>query len=117
MRIGIDLDGTLYAYPRFFGELIRAMHARGHTWHCTSCHGIDRWHAEDVARLTALGVPVELIDPSLLAPHDHCDLTVKGRACDQVDYVFDDNLELPKFTKTPIIAPLVPNPLYVSPNG
>jgi hypothetical protein len=30
VKIAIDLDGTAWAYPSFFAELMRALQARGH---------------------------------------------------------------------------------------
>ena len=103
MIIGVDLDGTVYAYPAFFAEMIRAMTARGHKIVCVSCHGIDRWNARDIAELAAVGVPADLIDPSLLAPSDHDDFVVKGKMADRCDVVFDDQgARLREHTKTPV---------------
>jgi hypothetical protein len=38
MRIGLDLDGTVYQYPEFFRDLIESFHAMGHEFFCTSSH-------------------------------------------------------------------------------
>jgi hypothetical protein len=106
MKIGLDLDGTVYAHPAFFAELIRAMAAAGHKFYVISSHGRGEWEPEDVPRLEKLGVPASLIDPSLMHHTRHGELAIKGRAADACDFVFDDDTRLRQFTRTPVFAPL-----------
>lgn len=113
MRIGLDLDGTLYAHPKFFAALIPAMHAAGHEFYCTSAHSRSNWDAAgyqgqppDRERLLALGIPAELIRPDILHQEPHGDLAIKGRACDQCDVVFDDDPDLQHHTKALVMRPM-----------
>lgn len=106
MKIGLDLDGTVYSHPAFFAEMIHAMTARGHTFHVISSHGRGEWEPDDVPRLIAKGVPAELIDPSLMHHARHGELSIKGRAADQCDFVFDDDTRLQSHTRTPVFSPL-----------
>ena len=106
MRIGLDLDGTLYSHPEFFAELIAALSSRGHTFYCISSHARSDWDATDMSRLQAMGVPAQLIDPSLMHPERHGELSIKGRAADKCDLVFDDDVRLQSHTRTPVFAPL-----------
>ncbi len=106
MRIGLDLDGTVYANPEFFGELVAALSARGHRFFCISSHGKDEWLAHDVSRLQELGISPALISPELLQSTTHGHLHLKGAAADQCDVVFDDDVRLREFTRTPVFAPL-----------
>jgi hypothetical protein len=105
MRIGLDLDGTVYSHPAFFAEMIRAMTAAGHSFFCISSHGRPEWE-DDCRRLAKAGVPHELIDPSLMNPTRHGELTIKGKAADACDFVFDDDARLQSYTRTPVFAPL-----------
>jgi hypothetical protein len=105
MKIGLDLDGTVYAHPGFFAEMIHAFTAAGHTFFCISSHARAEW-PEDCERLAKRGVPHELIDPSLMNPTRHGELSIKGRACDACDFVFDDDTRLQGYTRTPVFAPL-----------
>jgi len=106
MKIGLDLDGTIYAYPEFFAELMKAMAARGHRFYCTSSHGRSQWELEDVPRLRALGIDASLLSPELLYPLQHGDIRLKGMAADWCDIVFDDDANLAQHTKTPVMCPL-----------
>lgn len=106
MKIGLDLDGTVYAHPGFFAEMIRGMTALGHTFHCISSHARAEWESEDAPRLVRMGVPADLIDPSLMHPARHGELTIKGRAADACDFVFDDDVRLQQHTRTPVLCPL-----------
>lgn len=107
MKIGLDLDGTVYAHPAFFAEMISAMSSAGHQLFCISSHGRHEWEETDVKRLTDLGVPAQLICPDLMNVVRHGDLAIKGHAADQCDIVFDDDVRLANYTKTPVMAPLV----------
>lgn len=104
MKIGLDLDGTVYAHPAFFTEMMNAMSGK-HQFLCISSHGRNEWE-DDKKKLTALGIPADEIDPSLMHPARHGDLGIKGRAADQCDIVFDDDVRLAQFTRTPVFAPI-----------
>jgi hypothetical protein len=106
MRIGLDLDGTVYNHPACFAEMVVAFHARGHTFHCISAHGLDEWLVSDVHRLRAIGIDPDLIDSSLLHPTRHIHLHLKGKAADRCDLVFDDDSRLMDYTKTPVFSPM-----------
>ena len=106
MKIGLDLDGTVYSYPAFFADMIRGMVPLGHVFFSISSHGRSEWDTTDVPRLLAMGVPAELIDPSLMHQERHGDLKIKGLAADKCDLVFDDDKRLQSFTQTPVFAPL-----------
>lgn len=105
MIIGLDLDGTVYAHPKFFAELIEKLDSDYNVFYCISSHGIDEWPS-DMDRLYALGIPAHLISSALMNPVRHGDLSIKGRAADQCDFVFDDDQRLQAHTKTPVFAPL-----------
>ena len=111
MKIGLDLDGTVYAHPQFFAELIGALHPRGHRFFCISSHGRWEWDVggdagdNDLTRLRKLGVPADLIDTSLMHSDRHGDLRIKGQAASHCDLVFDDDLRLKDFTTAAVFAP------------
>lgn len=106
LRIGLDLDGTVFAHPHFFAALIPAMHADGHRFFCISSHARAEWDQYDVPRLNNLGIPAGLIDPSLMHDTRHGDLSIKGKAANQCDYVFDDDVRLQEYTVATVFAPL-----------
>lgn len=112
MKIGLDLDGTLYSHPQFFAAMIREMSAAGHLFFCISSHGRSEWDtghsdvASDRDRLRAMGIPADLISPDLMHHTRHGDLSIKGRAADACDFVFDDDVRLQQHTKTPVFSPL-----------
>ena len=103
MKIGLDLDGTVYGYPEFFKEFIPAMVARGHQFFCTSAHGLDVW-PQDCERLRALGIDPDMISPSLMFPLSHTELSKKGWQASQLDLIFEDDPRVQKFTRTPVFA-------------
>lgn len=117
MKIGLDLDGTVYSHPQFFAAMIVAMHAQGHEFFCISSHGRWEWDAtdrepecvtgtNDVKRLSAVGIPAHLIDPRLMHVERHGHLSIKGQAADNCDFVFDDDVRLQQYTRTPVFSPL-----------
>jgi hypothetical protein len=103
MKIGLDLDGTVYGYPEFFKEFIPAMVARGHQFFCTSAHGRDVWDL-DCERLRAIGIDPDMISPDIMFPTSHTDLAKKGGQAEQMDVVFEDDPRVQRFTKTPVFA-------------
>lgn len=112
MKIGVDLDHTVYGFPEFFRAFIPAMVAAGHEVYCTSNHLRSVWHDEDCPRLKRLGINTDLISPSLLSgdprpgkPNVSADRNHKAWMADQCDYVFDDLGEkLQRLTKTPVFG-------------
>ena len=107
MKIGIDLDGTLYAYPEFFRELIVSLRSRGHFFFCTSGHLRREWDSSDRGRLLDLGVHPDWIDPCLLAAEPQPDGPIfKASIADQLDLVFDEDAPaFQRLTRTPIFRP------------
>jgi|GEM_PF-6126053 len=112
MKIGLDLDGTVFAHPRFFAALIESMHHSGHLFFCTSSHARSEW-PNDCKRLRALGVNPDLIDPSLMHDRRHGDVRLKAKQADQLDIVFDDDARIQEFTKTPIMSPMTGGHIHV----
>lgn len=103
MKIGLDLDGTVYGYPEFFREFIPAMVARGHQFFVTSAHGRDVWD-KDCEMLRALGIDPDMISPSMMYQTSHTDLEKKGQQAKQLDVVFEDDPRVQRFTNTPVFA-------------
>jgi len=104
LTIGLDLDQTIYGFPRFFAAFIPAMHAAGHRLCVTSNHLRSRW-PEDCERLRALGIDPDMLDPHLMqqGPIDH------GRAhkrwmAKHVDFMFDDMVGFNEITKTVVFV-------------
>lgn len=106
LRIGLDLDGTVYSHPGFFAELIESMSVRGHKFYCISSHGRSEWEVADVPRLTSLGVRADLISPELMHHERHGHLAIKGRAADRCDLVFDNDERLKEYTRAKVMRPL-----------
>lgn len=102
MKFGLDLDGTVYAYPEFFAEFIEAMSARGHQFFCTSAHGRDMWEA-DCERLRSLSINPDLISPDMMYPQQHTDIAKKGAQAQQLDMVFEDDWRVQLHSDTPIV--------------
>ena len=105
MRIGLDLDGTVYAHPAFFGAMIQAMAADGHTFFCTSSHGRDEW-TTDCIRLESLGIDPTLISPVLMSAHRHGNIALKSQQASQLDAIFDDDFRVQVGTDTIQFCPL-----------
>lgn len=103
MKIGLDLDDTVYAYPEFFRELIESFHARGHTFFCTSGHARSEWE-RDCEQLRMLGIDPDKISPELMYPERNPHVHLKGRQADQMDFVFDDDARVQKHTATPVFC-------------
>lgn len=112
MKIGLDLDGTVFAHPVFFAAMIESMANDGHQFFCTSSHARSEW-PQDCERLERLGVNHKLIDPSLMYIQRHGDVRKKAKQADQLDIVFDDDARIQEFTKTPIMAPMIGGHLRV----
>jgi hypothetical protein len=109
LRIGLDLDDTVYGHPGFFRALVDAMHAAGHKLICISAHGPAQWEPVDVPRLRALGIDASKIDPSgmtdWIGGYDR-----KADAIERLcDFAFDDNAEQ--------LKPLTSKPIFTSPVG
>lgn len=106
MKIGLDLDGTVYAHPEFFAELIKSMTEAGHEFYCVSSHGRDQWE-NDCERLMKKGVPAYLISPDLMQDKRHASIKIKGDTASKLDLVFDDDFRIQQFTSTPVMCPLL----------
>lgn len=104
MKIGLDLDGTVYEYPEFFRDLIETFHALGHRFFCTSSHARSEW-PEDCERLKKHGIDPDKISPDLMYHHRHGHIHLKAKQADQLDIVFDDDVRIQSLTKTPVFAP------------
>lgn len=91
MKIGIDLDHTVYGFPVFFAAFIEAMSAAGHQFYCTSNHPRSEW-PKDKVRLIKLGIDPNLIDPSLMVEEPD-GAKHKAAVTDQVDVNFDDHAD------------------------
>jgi len=103
LKIGVDLDHTVYGFPGFFVPFIAAMVEAGHKFYCTSNHLLRQW-PEDEKRLRALGIDPKNIDPSLMqtGPVDE-GAANKARMAEHCDFVFDDAADrFQSLTKTPV---------------
>lgn len=106
MKIGVDLDHTVYGFPWFFAQFISAMNEAGHSIYCTSNHLRREWPNDEI-RLMNIG-----IDPVIISPELMCDdreylrkngAKNKARMADALDLVFDDHADhFQKLTDTPI---------------
>lgn len=112
MKIGLDLDHTIYGFPEFFAAFIPAMVAAGHEIYCTSNHTREQWEKRDRRILKRLGIDPDLIDPRYLPDNPVVGPSLKARqerkadVADNMDIVFDDHAD--KFqweTRTPIFRP------------
>lgn len=104
MKIGLDLDGTVYEYPEFFRALIDLFHSQGHEFYCTSSHGRGEW-PDDCKRLQALGIDADKISPALMYDNRHGDIRLKAKQADSLDLVFDDDSRVQALTPTPVFCP------------
>lgn len=104
MKIGLDLDGTVYQYPEFFRDLIETFHALGHQFYCTSSHARSEW-PQDCERLRALGIDPDKISPDMMFPERHGDIGLKAKQADSLDLVFDDDSRIQTLTGTPVFCP------------
>lgn len=109
MRIGLDLDHTVYGFPEFFREFIPAMVACEHRFYCISNHTQKQWHKRDRGRLVELGINPDLIDPSLMpiqpvtGPSLEARQARKAAAISKLDIAFDDYAEfIQPHTRTPV---------------
>lgn len=116
MKIGLDLDGTVYAHPQFFAALVSAMSAAGHEFFCISSHGRHEWE-KDCERLRSLGVDPSLISPDMMYPQRHGDVSKKSAQADQLDVIFDDDFRVQLGTGTVQFAPLRGGNSFVTPKG
>lgn len=106
MKIGVDLDATVYGFPEFFRAFIPAMVAAGHEIYCTSAHAREDWPL-DRDRLRALGIDPDMINPGHMQPRNvrRCP-RMKARMANHLDIVFDDDAEaIQRYTRTPIFKP------------
>jgi len=116
MKIGLDLDGTVYAHPEFFAAMISAMSAAGHQFYCISSHARHEWE-EDCKRLQSLGIDPSLISPEMMYPERHGHVHKKGLQANQLDAIFDDDFRVQLHTKTIQFAPLKGGNSFVTSNG
>lgn len=104
MKIGFDLDGTLYQFPDIFKKLCEALHGFRHDLYIVSNHSSEAWQA-DSERLAKMGFDPRWFDISLLSPAEG-DATVgrkKALMADKMDMVFDDmNVNFQYLTNTPV---------------
>lgn len=109
MKIGVDLDHTVYGFPEFFRAFIPAMVAAGHEVYCTSNHARGRWENRDRSILQSMGIDPDLINPQYLpdkpvnGPDRHW--VHKAPVADQMDVVFDDHAKrIQPHTNTPVFG-------------
>jgi len=107
MKIGLDLDGTLYGFPKFFKAMIESMVRDGHEFFCTSNWQRSKWdwHRKKIAYLD---IDPDLISPELLDNERHFlrkdGPQNKARMADLLDIVFDDHADhIQHLTATPIM--------------
>jgi len=106
MKIGINLDNTVYSHPAFFAALIESMSGQGHRFFCTSSHARSEW-PNDCVRLQSLGIDSDLISPDMMYEESHGSLAQKGLQADKLDIMFDDDGRIQMFTSTPVFCPPV----------
>lgn len=116
MRIGLDLDGTVYAHPEFFREMIHAMSAAGHLFFCISSHARNEW-PDDRERLNAIGINADLISPEMMYDVRHGDVSKKSRQANQLDVIFDDDFRVQCGTMTVQMCPLRGGNSHATPNS
>lgn len=116
MKIGLDLDGTVYAHPQFFAAMISAMAAAGHEFYCISSHGRHEWES-DCERLLSLGIDPSLISPDMMYEKRHGDVQKKSAQADGLDAIFDDDFRVQLATDTIQFAPLRGGNSHVTPTG
>lgn len=116
MRIGLDLDGTVYAHPEFFSAMISAMSTAGHEFFCISSHARSEWD-DDCKRLQSLGIDPSLISPVLMYEKRHGDVSKKAAQADGLDAIFDDDFRVQLGTETIQFAPLRGGNSHVTPSG
>lgn len=105
MRIGLDLDGTVYAHPQFFAAMIEAMAKDGHQFFCTSSHARSEW-PKDCERLRERGINPDLISPEMMYDTRHGHVHLKGQQADRLDVIFDDDFRVQSHTNTVQMCPL-----------
>lgn len=103
MKIGLDLDQTIYGFPEFFKVFIDAMHNAGHELFITSNHIRPRWENEDCPKLVRLGIDTTKLNPELMqtGPEDE-GVKHKVKMSQYVDYMFDDMQNFNSLTNTVI---------------
>ena len=105
MKIGLDLDDTVYQFPEFFKKL---MELEGVEFFVTSGHTLEDFLKYDCPHLDQLGFDVKNLNASLLvsSTEQYEQMTgakFKAQLADQLDYVFDNHADIfQKLTKTPI---------------
>jgi hypothetical protein len=106
LRIGFDLDQTIYGFPHLFREIIPALAKAGHKIYCTSNHSQQTWKETDEQRLRSLGIDPALFDISLMRQRGtNTDGPAnKARMAEHVDLVFDDFDVMNDLTKTPVFT-------------
>jgi glycosyltransferase involved in cell wall biosynthesis len=105
LKIGIDLDGTLYSHPEFFGAMLTAMVADGHEFYCISSHSRLEWY-KDERKLRLLGINPELIKSDMMYDERHGHIHLKAKQADTLDFIFDDDFRVQALTNTPQFCPL-----------
>lgn len=105
LKIGIDLDGTVYSNPDFFGAMITSMHKDGHEFYCISSHAKSDWD-QDQRKLKLLGINPDLISSEMMYDERHGHIHLKAKQADKLDFIFDDDFRVQQLTKTIQFCPL-----------
>ena len=111
MKIGLDLDHTVYGFPEFFKEFIPAMISRGHEIYCSSNHTQEKWKNIDQKKLQKLGIDPNTINYSLMPMKPVIGTNKEHRykhkaiIANLLDVVFDDHANIiQEHTQTPIFG-------------
>lgn len=105
LKIGLDLDGMLYANPDFFGAMITAMFKDGHEFYCISSHAKKDWD-QDQRKLKLLGINPDMIKSDMMYEERHGHIHLKAKQADKLDFIFDDDFRVQQLTKTVQFCPL-----------
>lgn len=97
LRIVVDLDGTISAFPRQFKEIMKALKGAGH--HVTILTGADNPFSGDTevrrTQIKALGIDDADIDQMLICRGSDWSAVaeMKGDYCrdNKIDFVFEDS--------------------------
>lgn len=103
LKIGVDLDNTLFGFPGFFVPFVQVMHAFGHDIYCTSNRTIERWNRDYRDKVASIGLNPDLLDVSLLQSGKDRGMSNKIRMAKGLDVVFDD-LDFNDRTDTPVFV-------------
>ena len=105
-NIGIDIDGTIDAFPNLFQHLIAGWKANAdHVYVITGITAdvaTDDDHANKVGYLTALGIPPEMYYQLVVIPHSQgyvADAKAQYIQDNHIDLLIDNNVENCKAAK------------------